>query len=178
MTIPEKIQTGFGILEPPTSSSAIDPESAVGKRLISMVFVMIQRAAKSAAVFTKHGQRTMVTPNDIRLALKHHAITFLDEDVFAELEAEVHAMHTFLENEVSSSMDDTLDTMLDTELVIDGDEDEEEETEEEEEQEEHHHPCTCSFCVSLMSSDFDAWNPTDPAEVYIKSAVEKTLNMV
>jgi hypothetical protein len=181
MNIPPPIlRTG---LSDDVPSTRIDKHSALGKRLISTVFVLVNRAATTSAVYCQHAKRTQVTVADVQSALKYHAMTFLAEEGFEELEKDVVSMQglvdEFVNEEANPSdvvdafcdrSDGESDDESDGESVIeesDGESVIEESIEEEE--------CSCEICTGVRSTDWDNWKPIDPAEQFIKKHVDEII---
>lgn len=164
------MRSGFSMLSDPQDGK-IAPDSPLGRKLLSLVFVLIKRAAQSAAVYCEHSGRSLVTPDDVKLALKYHTHRFFKDE---GLEEEAEEMHLMLENDMNSGEEDGVDMVLNT---LDDDEDEEEEESCEEEEEERHNgqACGCDLCQGMVSFDWDAWLPDDPAEIFMKQCVEKTM---
>ena len=156
----------------------VDRHSPLGQRLISLVFVLVKRAATTAAKYCFHCKRTLVTPMDVHYALKYHARTFFAEEGFEKLEEETTEMgelvSRFVREDISS--DEVVDTFVDEEDISgdeDDDDDEEEEEEEEERAAEKGEECSCEFCTAIRGSGWDAWDPQDPAEQFIKNHIDQ-----
>lgn len=165
---PPTLKTGFGEAKP----IGISASSPLGQRLISLVFVLVKRAATTAALYCKHAQREIVTPEDIKLALKYHAKTFFDEDGMGDLEKDMHAMEELVQRFASeeATSDDVVDSMCDE---VEGMYEEvDEECDDEESQ-----ACECDVCSKITDLDWDAWNPEDPAEVFLKTRIDEILLM-
>lgn len=166
---PPTIRTGLGT----GSSKKIEKTSPMGQRLIGLVFVLIKRAATTAAMYCSHSKRRLVTTRDVGLAMRYHAMTFLSEHGFDQLEKDVVDMEEmvsqFVNEEATSS--DVIDTFVGEEDIQ---EEIEEETEEEieEESEEEEHVCECETCQGIRNTDWDAWHPEDPAEMFLKTHID------
>lgn len=149
----------------------VDRHSPLGQRLISLVFVLVKRAATTAAKYCFHCKRTLVTPMDVNYALKYHARTFFAEEGFVKLAEETTEMgelvSRFVREDISS--DEVVDIFVDEE-DISGDEEEEEEDEGGAEKGEE---CSCEFCTAIRGSEWDAWDPQDPAEQFIKNHIDQ-----
>jgi hypothetical protein len=164
-TPPPVLRTGFG----ESIGGKIDKNSPVGRRLISTVFVLVNRAATTAALYCTHSKRTVVTEDDVKQALKYHAITFLSEAEYDTLEHDVNSMQTLVDRFVTEDMtsDEVTDTMCDEiEDAMSETSDEDEVTE---------HMCACSVCSGIRNVDWDAWTPVDPAESFIKHHIDHML---
>lgn len=164
--------------------------------MLALVFTLVTRAAKSAATYTDHAHRTLVTPKDVQMALKFHARHFLSEEGIDQLETEVNEMAATLQQPMSDSEDSDSDNSEETEMGSDmstsgdediGDEDEGEESDGEGQESESdivrmcdddetwtRSECQCSVCVGMNETweTWDAWMPTDPAEKWIKAHVD------
>lgn len=147
----------------------IDKTSALGKRLISTVFVLVDRAAKTAALYCTHAKRSQVTVDDVQLALKYHAMTFLAEEGFEELEKDVASMEGLV--------DEFVNEQVTSEEVIDDMCDDDRSSEESEEEEDSEFDCPCKICTGVRSTDWNTWDPTDPAEQFIKKHVDEIMTM-
>jgi len=170
--IPSTLKTGL-VGEGPTYR--IDPTSPEGKRLLGLVFVMIQRAAMTAAKYTEHSGRSVITVPDVQRALKYHAMTFLSEEGFQQLQDDVNKMQAFMETELEA--DPTSGAAVDE--LIDTVEDSDDDSDSEHEDSEHAETvCECADCAALATIDeqWDAWDPTDDAERFIRDRVQDTLN--
>lgn len=165
---PPVLRTGFG----DAPGQKIDKNSPMGKRLISTVFVLVNRAARTAALYCTHSKRTMVTEDDVQRALKYHAITFLSEAEYEKLEQDVQSMEElvdrFVTEEVTSSdvTNEFCDEAEDDVSVSSG------------EEEEGDVECECTVCSGVRNVEWDAWNPTDPAELFIKHHIDEMLTQI
>ena len=145
MHIPPVLRSGLG----GDVETKIAKDSPLGQRLISIVFVLINRAAKTAALYCNHSKRTMVTEDDVKCALKYNAITFFSEAGFESLEQDVQAMeeivNEFVTEEASSG--DVIDAFCDDESTSD----EEEDTDEEDTKctSSPQAPCDCTTCSGV-----------------------------
>lgn len=152
-----------GILGGPARVT-IDPQ--LEKRLVSLVFVLVKRAASTAAFFCKHSKRTLVTVDDIKLALKFEARTFLDEGGLPDLERETA--------EIEKMVDEFIEQKISSEEIVDAFsecEDEEYPDTDDEVGEE----CSCETCRRIRNLEWDSWTPEDPAEKFIKDHVDLVL---
>ena len=201
---PPVLRTGL-VGDGPTAK--IDKHSPMGKRLVGLVFVLVKRAATSAALFCRHAGRYMVTPDDVRKALRYHAVSFFSESGFEQLERDVESMEAMVDQFVSESIGsgDVVDTFADEAIdtrstrsqdgeEYDDDESEDDEDDDDDESEDDDesdmdgpppfpstsetlpkssdNPCTCDVCRGIRELDWDAWQPTDPAECFIKSHID------
>ena len=176
---PSSLRTGFG----GANAKGIDKNSPLGKRLISLVFVLVKRAATTAALYCTHAKRSLVTPQDVGMAMRYHAMTFLAEHGFEELEKDVQDMEAlvsqFVQEEATSS--DVVDAFVDGAYDEDSDDeetaDETDETEDiddaEEEEDVMDHICVCETCAGIRSVDWETWQPEDPAEQFLKKHIDE-----
>jgi hypothetical protein len=170
-SIPPLLRTGFDTLH---EKPKIDAESPLGKRLIGLVCVLIRRASMTAATYVEHSKRKMITPNDIVLALKHEAIKFASDKGLETLEEEMENMNPLLESSSAENgidIDEVVDGQIDEE-----EDDEEDEEEDEEDEDEEGQECDCETCRELRNVDWEAWQPTDPAQAFIKTALDNTMH--
>lgn len=164
--LPQTLRTGLvGEVTP--------PDLPLRQRLVSLVFVLVKRAATTAAKYCSHSKRTAVTPRDVEYALKYHARTFFCEEGFDQLEQETNEMHDmvtqFMSDEVSSS--EVVDAFAD-----EIEEEYSEECEEEDCEDECGEECACDFCKAFRAvkeEEWDRWDPTDPAEYFIKHHIDQ-----
>jgi len=175
---PSSLRTGFG----ETTSKGIDKHSALGKRLISLVFVLVKRAATTAAVYCTHAKRSLVTPQDVGMAIRYHAMTFLAEHGFDELEKDVQDMEglvsQFVQEEATSS--DVVDAFVDEAYDdvyehVSEEESEEEPSDEEEgndDEDVEEHICVCETCAGIRAVEWESWHPEDPAEQFLKKHID------
>lgn len=145
------MRSGLGAQE----SVGVSEDFAI--RLISLVMTMIQHATKTAVLYAEHAGRSEVTPQDIHRSLRYEAQAFFHRE---SLEQDVQ----------------------ETEMLIRDYSTDEEESSEEEEPEPQTQPftkstCTCTLCsdVNRIWDTWDAWNPEDEAEKFVKNAVDKTI---
>lgn len=177
---PPSMRTGFSNVQPVPPS--ISPDSPLGKKLLSLVFVLIRRAAGTAATYCEHDGRTVVTPNDIQLALKYHTHRFFKSE---GLEEEAEEMESMLERDIlgaggdgdiTKGVDVILDSIEEEQDDADGEGEESEEHDDEEDIEQGKtEKCTCDVCHDVRTFDWDSWCPNDPVEIFMKECVEKTL---
>ena len=167
---PSSLRTGFG----GANAKGIDKNSPLGKRLISLVFVLVKRAATTAALFCTHAKRTLVTPQDVGMAMRYHAMTFLAEHGFEELEKDVQDMEAlvsqFVQEEATSS--DVVDAFVDGPYDDDVDEDTDETEEVDDDEDIVDHICVCETCAGIRSVDWESWQPEDPAEQFLKKHID------
>lgn len=173
---PPVLRTGLLGGEGPT----IDKNSPLGKRLLGLVFVLVKRAATTAAMYCAHDARSMVTPDDVRLALKYHAMTFFSEAGYDQLERDVNDMEGMVDAFVTESLasGDIVDAFADDAVAHEASSDEETSTDDDVDPETPADPgCDCEVCRGIRELEWDAWNPTDPAERFIKSHIEDIESM-
>jgi hypothetical protein len=175
--VPGTLRTGIAGRE-----ASVDVNSPFIQRMLALVFTMVTRAAQSAASYTEHAHRTLVTPKDVQMALKFHARHFLSEEGIEQLETDVNEMAATLQQPMSDS---ETDSGSGSDMATSGDEDEDDGDVEEEEAEVEpqmcdddetwtRSECQCSACVGIHETleTWDAWTPTDPAEKWIKAHVD------
>jgi hypothetical protein len=162
---PPAMRTGFG--EDDSTPVKIDKNSPLGKRLISTVFVLVNRAARTSALYCKHSKRTQVTAFDVQQALKYHTMTFFSEEGYESLEKEVASMESLVDTFVTEEA--TSEEIID-EFCDHAEEDDTASSGEEEEVE-----CECETCHGVRTANWEGWNPTDPAELFLKRHVDEIL---
>ena len=158
---PPSLRTG---LADDVSPPKIDRNSPLGQRLISLVFVLVKRAATTATTYCTHSKRKIVTPEDVQYALKYHAKTFFEEEGFETLEKETLEMEDLVSRFINEDMssDEVVDTFT-----------EESESDDEEVSDDPGEECHCELCTTIRGVDWDAWDPSDPAENFIKVHVDQ-----
>lgn len=140
-------------------------EDQCTKKLLGLVLSMIQRSATTAGEYAEHAGRKVVMPLDVQMALKYHAMRFFGEESVASLEkSELKEMEDMLEETESEEEDDD-----DMPALIDDSEEDEEWT---------RSTCECSVCRDMHAAEdgWEAWNPEDPAEQFLKVSVDKTIS--
>jgi hypothetical protein len=127
---------------------------AFAMRCVSILFVMITKAAETAAIYASHADLTVVAPDDIRRALCYEAQQFLRRD---GLEADVAQVEQDLYGTDSDSESES-----------------EPESEPEPEEEWRASECACDTCAGLNETwtTWAAWEPTDEAEKFFKSRID------
>ena len=68
------LKTGFDNLDSNESSDEIKLQMS------ALITVFMENAMKTAEIYTKESNRTIITPQDISLSLKRELFTFLDND--------------------------------------------------------------------------------------------------
>ena len=151
------------------STTTGDDGEAMRKRLIAAVVVMTRRAAERAVTWSAHDGRDSASEADVEIALKHQARYFLgtldDPDVVQDI---LDTEHELFGDDESEEEEEGKE------------EDSEGEEEEEEEEEKTKCPCACDFCVEMReaSETWDAWNPHDEIEQYLKTRVDAAVKTV
>ena len=144
-------------------------------RLMSITLTMVARAATDAAMYCEHAGRTEVSEQDIAASLKRQAMRFsTDED----LEADVAETQRVLFDEPSDDEED------ESEYDESEDESEYDESEYDESEYESERPvwtrstCACDLCRTMNEAidGWDAWNPEDPVEAYMKQTIERSID--
>ena len=133
------------------------------KRLETIVITMLCESTETAMKYCKHSGRKSVSDIDFFYGLKYQAREFLKSE---DLEDNVNQTHDIMYGEDENDNDDDSD---------DSDESENETVEVDEPF--TRSTCACEFCVLANEhvDTWEAWCPTDEAEMYIKSAVDKTV---
>lgn len=125
------------------------------QHLVSIVMTMVTKAAETAMTYCEHAGRKMVSQKDIHYGLRYQARTFLQRE---HLESEIQ--------ETKSA------------LFVEDEESEEEESEDDEEEEEWMESnCECATCkdTNMYVREWDAWQPQDSVEQFVKHAIEQTI---
>lgn len=145
MSFPMK--TGFSIYDEP----GIDDD--LREKSLTMLFLLIEKAFKTASTYVKAAHRFSVTQLDMKYALIYEAHVFFQRD---SLEQEFHDAYL---NQSSSS---------------DCDEDALEVTDETDE------PFTRAVSddpqiqqMNLYFDEWDSWNPSDPIQRILKKAIDQ-----
>lgn len=129
--------------------------------LVSLYLKMVTKAAENALVYSEHENRSVVTKNDVLMALRHQAKFFIhnmDDDTLYEARGELKQ-------------------------ILQGEEEEDEEDEEEDDDEpmdqEGIGPCDCALCdeIRVTTDTWDTWNTEDPVLQYLKQQVDNVANM-
>lgn len=156
--IPDRIRSGRG--SPLDSFELPMQQTVFFRRAVSLAAVVVVRSATTAAILCHHDGRTDVTEEDVQKSLKYHAMNLLSSEN--------------LEEDVDSAEKDIFGDL----------------TEESESPEEVDSPqlparegesrdcCECDICVKIDDAvaAWDAWNPTDPGEVYVKQSVQRSID--
>lgn len=184
--IPDQLKTGF--------TSAISPGSAEDvaiykTQMLGLVCLLIKRAAITAGVYVEHQDKHVVDAPEIILALKHETMRFFQtetlesdlNDILRAMSDETSVEHVneFIQAAPESigeasgpSGEGLVDTVLNVveselqdslpERVPGGDK-----------------PCECSLCTTIDDIDFlwDAWEPSDPAERFLKEHLETMIDV-
>jgi hypothetical protein len=126
---------------------------ALKLRALALVTSWASLAINDAAVYCSHAHRDVLMLDDIRLAMLHQAMTFLDR---RDLEERV------------------VNTEGQLDVIYESDEEDEVEEIEESDADWTASTCTCETCSSLNNATaaFEAWDPIDPAEKVLKSTLK------
>lgn len=158
---PTTIRTGLG-----TGHDAFPNDEHVIRRAVSFAAVVTTRAATTAALLAEHANRDVIGVEDVHASLKYHAMTLFQSEGLEE-EVDQAERELFLQPDSESEWETVSET-----------ESQETESQETESQEPHlTRVCECGVCAAVKDADakWDTWEPTDPAEVYMKNAVDKTI---
>ncbi len=164
------LRAGLGLPGRAVAPSTEGQES-LAKRLISTVSVMTQHAGCLAYQICMHANRGEVTPDDVNAALKYQARHFLQTvdspDVMQEID-EMEKVIFVTESVGSNDSDDDIETDTASE---------EEEVTLTDEQDYRDGKCMCATCIKVREAvdSWDAWEPTDEAEVYLKDSVNRAI---
>jgi hypothetical protein len=157
MTVPETLRTGQG-------SGDNTDVMRVQSKLMALVFLLVKKAATSAAIYCKHQGISTVDIPHIRLALKHESMYFFDCD---NLEAETDTLIDQIQSwdETLSADSDDISSVLDK--MVD-------QIERDTEGERTTLMCTCDIChgIATVSEKWDAYEPDDAAKVFLKQQME------
>ena len=82
--VPNVIKSGDNLLE---TIFQQDEDSEI--QIISLLTVFLENAIKASEIYTLHSKRTIITSNDISMALKRELFTFLDNEDIASRAKEI-----------------------------------------------------------------------------------------
>jgi hypothetical protein len=157
--IPNTIKTGFD-----TDMGVPEHVSAVQKKLLAMVILLVKRAATTAAVFCRHQGIDEVDVDHIRKSLKYEGMRFFDSESLDEETANIQAK---LEawDEANLDHDDSIENVVNK--VVD-------EAEEETETTHENISCDCDICQAfpVIEEQWDAYQPTDDAKRFLRDQIE------
>lgn len=126
-------------------------------KLLALVYTMVKNAAKTAAAYAEHAQRTLVTREDVIMALKYEARRFLR---YEDLEADVADSELELRDGGDSDSEgwETASERSGCEAETEGSQEE----------------CRCPTCDGVREAvaTWDDWAPEDEAEMFIRKHVE------
>ena len=181
MSPPNEHPSDYSFLRAGLGGSAATPdavdvaETPAGKVMLSLVMLVMQHSTESAATYCAHANRTAVHPKDVLYGLMYEAMTFFKRP---DLEQDAEAWQRELFNEEQQTDDTEPESdeaaslssrsgsrsSLD-DAIIGPDEGWTPST------------CTCDLCegVNKAVATWDDHVPTDPAEKFLKSAVERTM---
>lgn len=136
----------------------LDP--AFVARLEALVYTMIGNAAASACMYAEHSGRRSASVEDVLRALKYEARRFL---WYEDLERDVERTAIVLDSLLESSSDAESDGW---ETASYGSVESDDRT-----------ACPCDFCADVNEANdtWERWQPDDPAEIFLRRNVEKTV---
>ena len=165
------LKTGFDNLDSNKSSDEIKLQMS------ALITVFMENAMKTAEIYTKEANRTVITPQDISLSLKRELFTFLDNDDIEERALEIVNEFKQELKEVEEEGDEE-----DEEGDEEGDEEDDEEDEEEEGDEEKNIVEEFTFSnsdskickeVNMYAEKWKTWEPTNHIEKILWSGINK-----
>ena len=112
------LKTGFDNLD---QSQEITPEFKM--QITALITVFMENSLKSAAKYTKHAGRTMITASDVSLALKKELFTFLDND---DIEDRAMKIYEEFQKEIDEEYDESDEEYDESDEEYDESDDEEE----------------------------------------------------
>lgn len=142
--------------------STTSPEVEVVKtKLLALVFLLVKKAAMSAAVFCRHQNLVEVEVDHVKRALKYESMRFFDS---SNLEEETDAL--IREMDLGSGLTDD-DMMHALDSVVD-------EVEEEVVHERPREHCVCDVChgIEHVLTLWEAFEPDDPAKAFLKEQLD------
>lgn len=133
-------------------------------KLMALVFLLVKKAATTAAVYCKHQGISEVDVPHIRLALKHESMHFFDSD---NLERDTDTMISEISSRDQTISLETRDIgpILDT--LID-------QIERDTEREQTTLLCRCEICrgMETVADRWEAYEPDDAAKAFLKQQME------
>ena len=169
------LKTGFDNVENNDSSDEIKLQMS------ALITVFMENAIKTAEIYTKSANRTVITPQDISLSLKRELFTFLDNDDIETRAAEI--LDEFKSNlEVSDESED--EEYSDNEDMDEEDEEDEEETNNQDDElkkNEEEFTISTSDCkiakeVNMYAEKWKTWQPTNNIEKILWNGINKIDN--
>jgi hypothetical protein len=164
--IPEKLQTGFGMLD--TSDDLSSEQIYFIKHIIAILMVLIKKAMEASATYVKHQGQSVVGAEEINSALKNEAMLLFDAD---DLEQQVALMLESLDDLVGQEHDDEgmgdlSDALIDDMLA-------DTITQVESTASEHLTPttCDCESCSQITRANerWETWDVSDdPVKAFLK----------
>lgn len=155
----------FGFMRSGLLNDPVNVPEDFMNRLMSITLTMVARAATNAAVYCEHAGRTEVAEEDIAASLKCQAMRFsTDEDLEADVAETQRVLFEESEDDEESEEDES-------------DESESEDESESDRPEWTRSTCTCDLCRTMNESmdGWDAWNPEDPVEAYMKQTIKRSI---
>lgn len=127
----------------------------VKKRLVGLLCLMVKQATRAGIVYCTHQGRNVVTEDDTVRGLKYAAMNFfscdyLEEDLDAMLENLELDVDSAQYNDVVEKIINDVDASIDDAIT---------------------QSCSCDLCEDMknIESTFDAWEPEDEAEIFLKN---------
>lgn len=128
-------------------------------RALALIATWTIEALADALTYCTHAKRDVLLLDDVQLSMKHQAMTFLSrsdmEDKVLEAEATLETLFESDDEDEDQLHDDCEGTEIWTAST-----------------------CACVTCSNLNAASglFDAWDPVDPAEKVLKSALKEQEN--
>lgn len=169
------MKTGFSNLIEP---SDVTPDPEFMRMVVSLMTILCEEACKSAARFCESCGRSVITGNDMLMALKYESHKFWDKDIdnrFIENMQE-ERNHTYETSDDDESEGDDIEEPTDADREEGGDEGEGDEEEAEFYTTLNKDCIDVEFYNEVMRIDreWTQWNPIDPIKQMLKRAIEST----
>ena len=169
------LKTGFDNLDSNESSDEIKLQMS------ALITVFMENAMKTAEIYTKESNRTIITPQDISLSLKRELFTFLDND---DIEARALEIVNEFKQELKEVEEDEEDEEDDEEEDEEDDEDNEEEMNNDSDKKNNiveeftFSNSDCKICkeVNMYAEKWKTWEPTNHIEKILWSGINKIDN--
>lgn len=177
------LKTGFDNLDSNESNNEIKLQMS------ALITVFMENAMKTAEIYTKESNRTVITPQDISLSLKRELFTFLDND---DIEARALEIINEFKEELkeineSNEEEDEEEDKKDEEDEEDDEEDEEDEEDDEKDEKDEEldkknkneeftfSNSDCKICkeVNMYAEKWKTWEPTNHIEKILWSGINK-----
>lgn len=158
MVDPSKIDWSFM-----KSGTSLIPDTSVSDnekiKISALLVTFMEEGLKTAATYTEHSKRKVITKKDIQNGLKLETFLFLKKDLTKRMnEHEKEITKDYYGNTSSESEDEN---------IIINDEDIKEEY--------CKSNCNCTNCfqVNYILENWDKWKPLTPLEKILKKSIEK-----